>query len=132
MSIRLPRERESKVQRSVIVRLSRLGIKLWRRNVGGITAEYHGTRRYVRFGAAGQSDLWGLDQTARHWEIETKRQGGKPTPAQLAWLKDLTVRGAVAYWGDSANVIERVAEAVLQGGKIVWHEDHNFDIEMRD
>jgi hypothetical protein len=122
-----PRERESKIQRSIVVRLSRLGIRLFRRNVGAMKTDAGG---FVRFAAPGQSDLWGIDRAGRHWEIECKRSGNKPTPAQLAWLKEMTDRGAVAYWADSVNIAERVAEAVLQGGRIVWRDDGTFDVEM--
>jgi hypothetical protein len=120
-------ERESKIQRSIVVRLSQLGIRLWRRNVGAMT---DAAGNFVRFAAPGQSDLWGIDRTGRHWEIEVKRPGNRPTPAQLKWLKEMTARGAVAYWADSVNIAERVAEAVLQGGRIVWRHDGTFDVEM--
>ena len=120
------RERESKIQRSVIVRLRRLGVLLYRRNVGAMRV---GTR-FVRFSSPGQADLWGVDRTGRHWEIECKRPGNRPTPKQLAWLKEMTASGCVAYWADDALICERVAEAVLQGGNIIWHENENFDVKL--
>lgn len=127
MATKLPRERESKVQRSIMVRLKRLGIVLHRRNVGGLR-DHAG--QYVAFGSPGQSDLWGWQlDTGRHWEIEVKRPGNKPTPKQLRWLKDCTARNVVAFWGDNCNTVERVAEAILAGGRVVWHEDENFDVE---
>lgn len=120
----IPRERESKVQRSIIVRLSRLGIKLWRRNVAAFEIE----NRFIRCGSPGQADLWGIDRTARHWEIEAKRLGNKPTAAQLIWLKDMSARGCVAFWADNANTAEVVAEAILAGGQITWREGVDFDV----
>lgn len=129
MSTKLPPEKESKIQRAIVVRLSRWGIKLWRRNVGAFKNEATGS--YFRSGSAGMSDLWGVDRDGRHWEIETKRPGNKPTPKQLAWLKEMTARGCVAFWADSANVAEVVAEAVISGGVIVWQNDENFDIDIR-
>lgn len=122
-----PTERESKIQRAIVVRLGRLGVKLFRRNVGAMRDR---AGNYVRFAAPGQSDLWGLDRTGRHWEIEAKRPGNKPTPKQLAWLQDMTRRGAVAFWADDAGVAERVAEAVLSGGRIAWRDDGTFDVEF--
>ena len=127
---RLPPERETKIQYSIRTRLARYGVTLWRRNVGGMAGEHNGARRFVRFGSPGQSDLWGIDRTGRHWEIEVKRPGNTPTPKQLAWLKDMTARGCVAYWADSANAAERVAIAVLNGGRIVWHDNHDYDVWM--
>jgi hypothetical protein len=100
MNAKPPKERESKIQRSIVVRLERLGVKLWRRNVGGMTDSYG---HHVRFASPGMADLWGVDRNARHWEIETKRPGNRPTPKQLEWLKGMTARGCVAYWADSAN-----------------------------
>jgi hypothetical protein len=122
-----PRERESKIQRSIVVRLSRLGIRLFRRNVGAMRTDAGG---FIRFAAPGQSDLWGIDRTGRHWELECKRPRNKPTPKQLAWLMEMTARGAVAYWADNADTAENVADAVLRGGRIVWREDGTFDVEM--
>ena len=130
MNSRLPKPRESKVQRAIVERLSRLGVKLWRRNVGAMTDK---AGNFVRFAAAGQSDLYGFlpaSHGARHIEIEVKRPGNKPTAAQLAWLKDMTARGAVAFWADDPGVAERVAQAVLNGGRIVWREDGTYDVEF--
>ena len=134
MTSKSPPERESKIQRSIIVRLNRLGVRLWRRNVGALKKG----DRFIRFSSPGQSDLWGIDfriegacrgkKWARHWEIEVKRPGNKPTPLQLVWLKDMSEKGCVAFWSDSANVAEQVAEAILNGGRIVWHEDENYDV----
>jgi hypothetical protein len=85
---------------------------------------------HVRFASPGMADLWGVDRNARHWEIETKRPGNRPTPKQLEWLKGMTARGCVAYWADSANIAERVAEAVLAGGRIAWVGDGcDYDVE---
>lgn len=130
MNARPPRERESKVQRAIVVRLSRLGVRLWRRNTGAMTATHNGKTRHVRFAAPGQSDLWGVDRKARHWEIEVKRPGNKPTEKQMEWLKEMTARGCVAYWADCPNIAERVAEAILAGGRIVWREGCDYDVEM--
>jgi hypothetical protein len=134
--MKLPRERENKVQRSIRVRLARLGITLERRNVGARPwKDRTGRTRMVQFGRPGQSDLWGLDWPdilpwARHWEIETKADGEVPTPLQTAWLKWCHQRGAVAFWSDSANIAEHVAEAIIAGGRIVWRDGYNYDVEI--
>lgn len=126
MNTKLPRERESKVQRSIVVRLGRLGIRLFRRNVGAMRER----ERFVRFGRAGEADLWGVDLHGRHWEIETKAAGRKPTEKQLAWLKEISELGCICYWSDNANDCEYVAEAVLQGGKVVWLDGCEYMIQM--
>ena len=126
MNTKPPRERESKVQRSIIVRLRRLGIRLWRRNVAAFAIE----DRFIRCASPGQADLWGIDRQARHWEIEVKRPGNKPTGLQLHWLKEMHALGCVAFWSDSANDAERVAKAIKAGGVIVWDEGSEFHVEM--
>ncbi len=132
MNTKPPPERESKVQRSIMIRLHhRFGIRLWRRNVGGLTDRYG---HHVRFAAPGQADLWGVmpaSHGCRHVEIETKRPGEKPTEHQLRWLKYMHDLGCISFWSDSANDAERVAEAVLNGGQVVWHENEDFHIEMQ-
>ena len=126
-----PRERESKVQRSIVVRLRRLGIVLHRRNVAFHKAIYNGKTRVIRSGKAGQSDLYGwVIKTGRHVEIEVKRDGEKPTPKQLEWLLECHRLGAIAFWADNANIAERVAEAILAGGRIAWKDDGTFDVEL--
>jgi hypothetical protein len=137
MATRPPRERESPVQKSIIAQLGHLGISLERRNVGA--ARYRNPRtgktRLVRFAKAGQSDLWGMDWPrnlpwGRHWEIETKRWGEKPTDPQLEWLWKAMSRGCVAFWVDNAATAERVARAVLDGGRIIWISKYIYDVEM--
>ena len=79
MTDRLPRERETKLVRSIRVRLlHRFGIRLWRQNTGGFTDAYG---HHVRFGIPGQADLTGVHK-GRRWEIEIKRDGEKPTLRQ--------------------------------------------------
>src|SRR4051812_43262788 len=127
MATKLPRERESKVQSSIRVRLRRLGIVLYRRNTGAM----RDGERVVRFSSPGQADLYGWEiRTGRHFEIEVKRPGNRPTLKQLEWLKECTRLGAVAFWADSVNIAERVAEAIVSGGRIVWLEGDDYDVEM--
>ena len=124
-----PLERETKIVRSIRIRLlHRFGIRLWRRNCGGFKDSYG---HHIRYGSPGQSDLYGvMPRTATHVEIEVKRPGKRPTPLQLRWLRHMTDLGAVAYWSDNANDAERVAEAIMNGGRVVWGNDENFWVEM--
>ena len=127
MNARPPRERETKVMRSIMVRLRhRFGIRMFRRNVGALREG----DRFIRFGRAGESDLWGILPNGQHLEIEVKRPGNKPTEHQLRWLKEMHQLGCVAIWGDNANDVERVIEAVIHGGQIVWSKGHDFWVEM--
>jgi len=126
-----PREKENKIQKSTIVRLRRLGIVLHRRNAGAFAMDdgIH-KRRWIRSGSKGMADLYGwVIRTGQHVEIEIKAKGNLPTEYQLAWLKECHRLGALAWWGDDVNVIERVAEAVLDGCKIVWLGDgSDYDV----
>jgi hypothetical protein len=127
-NVKPPREAERSVQKNIVVRLRRLGIVLYRRNV--MLARTPDGRKY-RVEAPGRSDLYGWElKTARHWEIEVKAAGEKPTAKQLVWLKECHRLGAVSFWADSVNDAERVADAIIRGGKIVWHEDHEYHVEM--
>jgi hypothetical protein len=120
--------------KSIMARLRHLGVELHRRNVAAMRrADANGKVRLVRCGRPGQADLWGTDNTlgwARHWEIEVKRAGEVPTFDQTLWLKLCHSRGCIAYWADNANTAEAVAIAVLQGGRIVWSDTYDYDVEM--
>jgi hypothetical protein len=106
--------------------LHRFGIRLWRRNVGGLRDRYG---HHVRFAAPGQSDLWGvMPRTAKHIEIEVKRDGEKPTPKQLAWLRQMHELGCIAMWTDNCNDAERCFEAIMNGARVVWN-DRDFWLE---
>ena len=86
-------------------------IPCWRRNVMMMrTTGADGSRGFLRSGASGQSDLWGvLPGTGRHWECEVKRTGSKPTPKQNKWLDTVRKHGALGFWVDS---VEDFAEII--------------------
>ena len=75
-------------------------------------------------------DIYGwLIRTGQHIEIEVKAKGQKPTDRQL----DCS-RSALGWEplrsGQTAQPAERVAEAVVAGGQIVWLEGSDYDIKM--
>ena len=55
-------------------------VRLFVRQVGAIKVD----DRMFRAGQAGQADLWAVDMSARHYEIEVKRYT-KLSPAQIVW-----------------------------------------------
>lgn len=123
---KLPRELEKSVQKSGIAILAALGIKLYRRNVGGFLDDYG---HWVQFADSGQSDTYGwIISTGTHVEIEWKRPPNKPTLCQLDWLKECTRTGAIAFWADNTKTAEKVARAVLAGGKIKWGDGDSYDV----
>ena len=92
-------ERESDIQRAILSYCRAMGIFCRRRNVGALSAEYNGRKRFVRFAGEGQSDLWViLPLTGRHFECEVKRPGQKPTELQKDWLDECSRIGALAFW----------------------------------
>ena len=130
MRPKLPNPLETEIWKSIRDRLSVHGITLWRRNVGALKWKHKDKSGWVMFSRPGQSDLWGIGPDGRHWEIEAKRYGKKPTKAQMAWLLYCSRIGAVAFWADSPDVAERVALAVLEGGQIEWLEGVDYDVRF--
>jgi len=93
---------ETQLVTSVLDYLAVIGIRAFRRNVGA--REYldeRGRARLVRFGQAGQADVWGVGPTGVHIEIELKREGKHPSSEQLAWLDTMRRKGSIAFWCDS-------------------------------
>ena len=102
-------------------------VKMFRRNVGATKTD---GGRYVRFGQAGQSDLYGWivehrcpfcnkQQFGTHFEIEVKSDKGKPTAAQLAWLKMVAESNGIAVLihpepNDPIGLRERILEMLLE------------------
>ena len=56
--------------------------ELWRQNSGAMVSEYHGKKRFMRFGKTGCADITGILKDGRRVEIEVKGPGGKQSPAQ--------------------------------------------------
>ena len=119
---------ETNIAKAVIATLRPLGIILWRRNVGAIRAEYRGRPRFIRFASPGMSDLYGIGPAGVHWEIEIKRPGRRPRLNQIAWLRAVGELGAVAYWVDNERLAGRVARAILEGGRIKWYDNSDYDV----
>ena len=101
-------------------------IKMFRRNIGGLTKE---NGQFIRFGQAGQSDLYGWIvehrcpfcnrvQYATHFEIEVKSDKGTPTAAQLAWLNMVAENNGIAILihpekNDPIGLRERILKMML-------------------
>lgn len=107
----VPAIREQDVLKAVKAYLELRGFIVFRRNVGGA---FNGMQ-FVRFSEPGQADLWGWERgTARHIEVEVKRQAARTNPKRQAlqqrWL-DLAKRdGCIAF--RAASVAE--CEAALE------------------
>jgi hypothetical protein len=87
--------RESETIPPALQWLTLQGIRVHRRNVGLIRQEYKGKSRWVRCAEPGMCDYWFIlpDGSGRHIEMEWKRPGAWPRPAQIAWMLSVNARG---------------------------------------
>lgn len=129
MKTQPPKPLEREIQANGIKALAAIGIKLYRRNVALHVAEHNGKTRVIRSGKKGQADVYGWDtKTGKHIEIEFKRPGERPNQAQLDWLWECGQTGAIAFWCDSTEIAMDVIHACLNGGKIHWLPNGDFDV----
>ncbi len=119
---KVPTPLEKEIQKNGIALLRSLGWKkVFRRNVATFTADYKGKSRIIRCGEPGQSDTWGVMPDGRHFELEFKRSGERPTLDQAKWLWMMNSGGCgVSFWVDNLDTLERVARHLMDGGRIVY------------
>ncbi len=116
---KIPVPLEKEVQKSGIALLRALGWTVFRRNVGFSVATHKGKKRAIRYGDPGQSDTWGTLPDGRHFELEFKRPGKRPTLDQARWLWMMNSGDyGVAFWVDNTGTLERVARHLMAGGRI--------------
>lgn len=51
----------------------------------------------------------------RHWFVELKKPGEKPTELQRAVARELRAHGAVTLWADSFESVQKIAAALWSG-----------------
>lgn len=81
-----PKVRESDVLNAVIRAGYALGLTIYRRNVGAFKVQ----NRYIRFGVAGASDVYGWTREGTYFEVEVKAPGGVLSVQQNLYLSLLT------------------------------------------
>ena len=128
--VKLPDAREAEIQRAILATLKHLGVDCWRHNVGGFPVESGGTRRYVRAGEKGQSDILGLLPGGRFCAVEVKRPGNRPTADQIAFMQRINEAGGFAFWATSAQTVENVVRAALLNPtvRVVTADDGSQDL----
>lgn len=84
-------------------------VRLFRRNVGTVRIG----ERVMRFGVAGQCDLYALVQGGLHIELELKAADGRLSTAQHAWAKFCT-HWSVPYLLLRAEVDEPVPDTAAR------------------
>ncbi len=99
--------KEQDTVRAILQFLQLHRIPAWRVNTGAFRATYKGRERFHRFGAAGMSDIIGIDnrvdmlrdpcRAGRFFAIEVKQPRKTPTPAQVAFIQTVILAGGVAF-----------------------------------
>lgn len=56
-----------------------------------------------------------LVYNGRHWFVELKRPGKKPTELQRSVARELRSHGAVTLWADSLESVQKIAYALWAG-----------------
>jgi hypothetical protein len=108
-----PKITEAMVLKSCLALLSyhpRIGL-YWRANTGAMTLRSGNRQRFVRFGVAGQPDIFAvLKPFGQLIGIECKRPGNKPTAAQDAFGDALEASGGVYVVAISAEALKRAID----------------------
>lgn len=84
---------EKQIQTEIQLAASQLGARLFRLQVGNFKTE---DGRWVAVGIPGMSDLIGIAPDGRYLAVEVKREGGKATPEQLAFIQMVRAHGGIA------------------------------------
>jgi hypothetical protein len=105
--------KEQDLVKACIRWLESVGCFVYRQNQGGVTGEYKGKRRFVRFAhVKGISDIIGLTPAGVFIAVEVKQPKNKPTPDQDAFLERVRVKGGIAIVAHSVD--ELAAEYLSQ------------------
>ena len=94
---------ENDVECNVMLFLTARGWLLRRKHVGLF---YTADRRPQVIGKRGECDYYAVHPKLGYVEIEVKRPGGKPGPAQLEWMARMRHFGFRAIWVDGVAALE--------------------------
>lgn len=114
-----PRITEAQVLRGVLEYLEHdPRVLVWRSNTGGTWLPGKGGReQFVRFGLRGSADITGVIRgSGRRLEVEVKRPGGVPSPAQVAFAATMRGAGAVYLLVTSVADARQQLDAALAAG----------------
>jgi len=124
---------ESEVQANCRALLESKGCYVERRNTGTMIIKDEDTGKTRRFkaGDKGAADLFGMFPCGRHFELEIKRYGKRPTLEQVRWLRNANRWGHAAFWVDEVAALERMLPALLAGGRVEYLPDKwSFRVEF--
>lgn len=99
--------KESDILQKVRLMASKLGLTLFRNNIG---AYKHPKGYYIEYGVCnpGGSDLIGYDNTGRFIALEIKQPGKKPTTAQQQFLNKVNEAGGIGAVVTDPNDLEKI------------------------
>jgi hypothetical protein len=122
--------RESETIPPALQWLTLQGIRVHRRNVGLFRQEYKGKSRWVRCAEPGMCDYWFIlpDGSGRHIELEWKRPGAWPGPAQIAWMLSVNARGGVAFWARDLTTVQFVVSSLVRCERLYQCTDGRYEL----
>lgn len=89
---------EKEIQDGILDYLRRVKhIYCMRMNVGAMRTEHAGVTHFVRFGSKGMSDIIGVMKGGRFLAIEVKRRGGRVSPEQREFIRQVNAEGGLAF-----------------------------------
>lgn len=124
---------ETQLLHSVLDYFGVIGFLAFRRNVGAREwIDAKGERRLVRFGEAGQADVWAIGPGGLHIEVELKEphaagKKGEPREDQSAWLADVRRAGGIALCVRSLEELaERLKDEFRRRG-LAWRNSWSLE-----
>lgn len=124
---RVPLERE--VQAAIVHYLRTLGLHVERRNVGMVPVGAASAGKFRASAEKGASDLLVILPGGRFCAIEVKRPGGKPSPAQVAYLERVNRAGGLGFVATSAAEVRGVLEGLellAAAAAVAWKSSEGF------
>jgi len=94
---------EGRVVDAVLAFLKLKNVFAWRNNSGATVAGEGASRRFVRYGLVGSSDILGILPDGQFLGIECKSPTGRTTKAQEAFLDEIEGRGGLAILARDVN-----------------------------
>jgi hypothetical protein len=108
----IPVANETALVKSALTMLLYDRITCWRNNTGG--AEYENkdkSKRFVRYGIPGASDILGVLPGGRFLAAEAKVGRNKPTDEQWAFLNQVNAAGGLGIWFRSLKELDAKVKA---------------------
>ncbi len=102
---------EAQISKSVMLEASRLGMRVFRNNVGLYNTKEGGKIRTGLHNGSGDFIGW---YKGVFVSIEVKRVGSKPSSAQLNWQKQVQASGGFACIIDNENKLKKMLDEYIK------------------